>query len=67
MNNVNTIINIPPFYNKYHNKIKNNKNLRYIFIDGTIARDDIKKLIPTAFSSGWDFKTSNKYKILKEL
>ena len=32
MNNVNTIINIPPFNNKYHN----NKN-----INGTLARDDV--------------------------
>ena len=32
MNNVNTIINIPHFNNKYHN----NKN-----INGTLARDDV--------------------------
>ena len=43
MNNVNTIINIPPFNNKYHNKIKNNKIGDIFFIYGTIARDDIKK------------------------
>ena len=57
-------------------------NLRFKNINGTLARDDVinavkndlkriiwryKKLIPTAFSSGWDFKTSNNYKILKEL
>lgn len=45
MNNVNTIINIPPFNNKYHNKIKNNKKLRYIFIDGTVARDDVRNAV----------------------
>ena len=51
MNNVNTIINITPFNNKYHNKIKNKKNWRYIFIslimrfkniNGTLARDDAR-------------------------